>query len=247
MPRRISYDNSKIAVTKIIGRDRKLTHEFLRLESHYLFKDHFCLVPRGNEKGHVETLVGFARRNFLVPVPLRLLGGPQRPPGGGLPRRPGPAVRGKPEGKAQRLEVDRAAMLPLPAEAFHPRRVAHPRANSLSLVRFDSNDYSVPTAYAHHEVTVLGGTDEVRIVSGTEVVADTGGAGAKEEIFFDPVHYLALLERKPGALDFARPLVGWDLPAASGTSADGWRPNSAARGRGSHQGAAPAGVARCAT
>ena len=51
------------------GRERKLTQEFLRLQSHYLFQEHFCLVRRPNEKGHVERLIGFARRNFLVPVP----------------------------------------------------------------------------------------------------------------------------------------------------------------------------------
>ena len=58
--------------------------------------------------------------------------------------------------------MDRAAMLALPAESFEPRRVAQGHANSLSLVRFDRNDYSVPTAYAHHEVTVLGGIEDVR-------------------------------------------------------------------------------------
>ena len=55
--RRISYDNSKIAVAKILGsRKRKITSEFLRLQSHYLFEHHFCLVRRPNEKGHVEHL-----------------------------------------------------------------------------------------------------------------------------------------------------------------------------------------------
>jgi len=51
------------------GRERKLTKEFLRLQSHYLFQEHFCLVRRANEKGHVERLLGFARRKFFVPVP----------------------------------------------------------------------------------------------------------------------------------------------------------------------------------
>jgi transposase len=68
--RRISYDNSAIAVIEVLkGRRRKLTREFLRLQSHYLFQEHFCLVRRANEKGHVERLLGYARRNFLVPVP----------------------------------------------------------------------------------------------------------------------------------------------------------------------------------
>ncbi len=70
VPRRISYDNSAIAVIEVLkGRERKLTREFLRLQSHYLFQEHFCLVRRANEKRHVERFVGFARRNFLVPVP----------------------------------------------------------------------------------------------------------------------------------------------------------------------------------
>ena len=80
-------------------------------------------------------------------------------------------MRGKVGTKAERLVDDRAAMLGLPQEAFEPRRVAQGHANSLSLVRFDRNDYSVPTAYAHHEVTIIGGIEDIAITSGTTVVA----------------------------------------------------------------------------
>src|SRR5579871_911489 len=70
VPRRISYDNLRIAVARVTGgRGREVTYEFRRLRGHYLFEAHFCLVRRPTEKGHVETLVGYARRNFLVPVP----------------------------------------------------------------------------------------------------------------------------------------------------------------------------------
>ena len=55
VPTRTSYDNTSIAVAKIVGRDRELTHGFLRLESHYLFAHRFCRVGRGNEKGVVEA------------------------------------------------------------------------------------------------------------------------------------------------------------------------------------------------
>ncbi|MGH8323268.1 MAG: Mu transposase domain-containing protein, partial [Steroidobacteraceae bacterium] len=112
---------------------------------------------------------------------------------------------------------DRAALLALPLEAFEPRRVAQGHANSLSLVRFDRNDYSVPTAYAHHEVTVIGGIEDVAIASGTNVVARHARHWGKEHTTFDPLHYLALLERKPGAIDFARPLESWGLPECFST------------------------------
>lgn len=219
VPRRISYDNSKIAVARITGtRDRRLTDGFLRLKSHHLFKDHSCLVRRPNEKGHVETRVGFARRNFLVPVPA--VHGGLEPLNArfradcldDLSR----GLRGKPATKAELLAEGRAAMLPLPAEAFLAARVEQPTADSLSLVRFDTNDYSVPTACAHHKLTVVGSVDTVRIVAGDRVVAEHRRCWGREQVTYDPVHYLALLERKPGALDFAAPLEGWELPACFG-------------------------------
>jgi hypothetical protein len=125
-------------------------------------------------------------------------------------------LRGKPASKAELLAEERAAMLPVPAEAFTAARVEQSRADSLSLVRFDANDYSVPTAYAHHKVTAVGTVDTVRIVAGDRVVAEHRRCWGREQVTYDPVHYLALLERKPGALDFAAPLAGWELPVCFG-------------------------------
>jgi transposase len=213
VPTRTAYDNTTIAVRKVIGRERALTREFLRLESHFLFAHRFCRVGRGNEKGHVESLVGYGRRNFMVPVPscssfAELNARLEASCAADLDRR----VRGKAVTKAELLEVDRAAMLPIPAASFEARRVVHARANSLSLVRFDRNDYSVPTAFAHHQLTVVGGMEGVRIVEAAHLVATHPRSWEKEQTTFDPRHYLALLERKPGALDVARPLQGWELP-----------------------------------
>ena len=213
VPIRTSYDNTTIAVSKVMGRERVLTRAFLALQSHYLFAHHFCRVGRGNEKGHVENHVGYSRRNLLVPVP-------SFPSWAAMNEYLAACcyadlfrtVRGKVGTKADRLVADRAAMLALPTEAFEPRRVAQGHANSLSLVRFDRNDYSVPTAYAHHEVTVVGGIEEVAITSGTGVVARHVRCWDKEQTTYDPLHYLALLERKPGAIDYARPLESWELP-----------------------------------
>jgi transposase len=218
VPQRTSYDNTTIAVAKVMGRERILTRAFLALQSHYLFDHHFCRVGRGNEKGHVENHVGYARRNLLVPVPsfpswAALNGYLAAACYADLFRR----VRGKVGTKAERLAEDRAALLALPTEAFEPRRVVQGHANSLSLVRFDRNDYSVPTSYAHHEVSVIGGIEEVAITSGAEVITRHPRHWGKERTFFDPVHYLALLERKPGAIDFARPLEGWELPGCFAT------------------------------
>ena len=221
VPYRNSYDNTRIAVKRVLcGRQRELTDAFLRLQSHYLFKHHFCRVGRPNEKGHVENLLGFGRRNFLVPLPQ--LVGPDALENLNakleadcrvdLQRQ----VRGKPASKAELLQQERVHFNPLPAEAFQARRVETPKVNSLSLVRFDRNDYSVPTAYAHHQVTVVGGIEQVKILFAEQVVAVHRRDWGKHQVHFNPVHYLALLERKPGAFDFARPLEGWKLPECLG-------------------------------
>jgi hypothetical protein len=86
------------------------------------------------------------------------------------------------------------------------------RASSLSLVRFDKNDYSVPVSHAHHEVVAKGDCERVAIWRDGQRIASHQRIWDKEQVCFDPVHYLALLERKPGAFDHARPLEGWKLP-----------------------------------
>ena len=218
VPRRIAYDNAKTTVAKIVGnRERVVTREFGRLLSHFLFASHFCLVRRPNEKGHVERLVEYARSNFLVPVP-------QAASLDELNARLAEqcrldqerTTRGKPGTVATRLVEDRAAMLPIPSKRFEARRVAEVSADSLSLVRFDTNSYSVPTKYAHRSLTVIGTVDEVRIVFEDRLVARHARCWEREQSRFDPIHYLALLERKPGGFDFARPLDRWALPECFG-------------------------------
>jgi len=214
-PTRISYDNSKVAVISIgKGRDRKLTDGFLRLQSHYSFREHFCRVRRPNEKGHVETLVGYCRRNFMVPVPKvgtveELNSHLESCCRADLER----TLRSKDKSKKELLAEEWLAMLPIPSNRFEAHRVEEVHANSLSLVRFDRNDYSVPTDYAHHPVTAIGTVEEVRLVVNDHLVASHRRCWKKHETFFSPIHYLALLERKPAGFDFSRPMEEWQLPS----------------------------------
>ena len=215
VPRRISYDNSKIAVAKITGsRQREVTKEFLRLKSHFLFQDHFCLVRRPNEKGHVERLLDFARTNYLVPVPevaslVELNATLLQRCQADLDRQ----LYGKSAPKAVLLEEERPALLPIPPQEFEARRVKPASVSSLSLVRFDTNNYSVPVKYAHRKVLVVATVDEIRLVHEDRLIARHPRHWGREKYLFEPVHYLALLERKPGGFDFARPLENWNLPS----------------------------------
>ena len=214
VPKRITYDNTKVCVSKIIGsRDRKLTRAFEHLLSHYLFDDHFCLVRRANEKGVVEGIVKFARLNFFVPVPQvrdfeelnRYLLKRCRED---LTRK----LRGKTLTKSELLAEDREAMRELPTVPFEACRVQSSIANSESLVRFDTNDYSVPVDYAYHPVVAKGYSDRVIISYGNNTIAEHKRCWEKERQIFDPMHYLPLLTRKPGGLNHGLPLQDLELP-----------------------------------
>jgi transposase len=214
VPKRISYDNAKTSVAQILGtRERKLTNGFLQLQSHYLFEEHFCQVRRANEKGVVEGMVKFARLNYFVPVPEvkdfdELNAYLEARCHEDMSR----TLRGQKASKAELLEEDQAVFLPLPATPFDACRKVSTAANRLSLVRFDCNDYSVPIHYAHHTVVAKGYPETVRIFHKGKCIAEHERIWEKEDIAFDPIHYLALLERKPGALDYAKPLHDWNLP-----------------------------------
>lgn len=219
VPTRISYDNSKIAVGKIVGdRERQVTKDFLRLKSFFLYEDHFCLVGRPNEKGHVERLLDFARRSYLVPVPrVRTLEELNAQLAAACEKDLSRTLRGKPGPKQELLREEQQQFLrPLPEERFEARRIETAHADSLSLVRFDRNSYSVPTKYAHRAITVVATVDEVRLLFVDELVACHPRCWDKQQFFFDPVHYLALLERKPGGFDHARPFEDWELPVCFG-------------------------------
>ena len=185
VPQSILYDNTKLAVARILGDGRrKRTRAFTELQSHYLFEDRFGRPGKGNDKGKAEWMVGYMRRNFLVPVPSfesfdALNAHLERRCLARMDAR----LRGHSESIGQRMERDLEALLPLPA-----------------------------VAYGHRDVLVKGYVDRVVISCGSEVIARHHRSYQRDDFVFDPVHYLPLLEQKTAALEQAAPLQGWDLP-----------------------------------
>jgi len=113
---------------------------------------------------------------------------------------------------AERLVADVAALRPLPAVPLEPCEKRAGRVSSTSLVRYWTNDYSVPTAYCFRDVVVKGFVDEVVILCASEEVARHARCYGEGVFVSNPLHYLALIETKPGALDQAAALQDWDLP-----------------------------------
>ena len=216
VPLSILYDNLKIAVAKICGDGkRERTRAFTELVSHYLFKDRFGRPGKGNDKGKVEGLVKFSRANFMTPIPVAasyealnaMLADRCRKR---LSERAGRHT----ETIGQRLAADLAALRRLPAVALEPCEKRIARVSSTALVRYRGNDYSVPTAYGFQAVLVKGFVDEVVILCDGVQVARHARSYGQGVFVYDPLHYLALIETKPGSLDQAAALQGWDLPPA---------------------------------
>jgi len=213
-PRTILYDNTRIAVKEITGDgERKPTEAFSALQSHYLFAAKFGRPGKGNDKGNVEGLVGYARRNFLVPVPraatwealnAHLLEECRK--------RRERKLWGHTQTIAERFERDREQLLPLPPAPLEACQKRTTRVSSQALVRYETNDYSVPVEYGHRQVLVKAFVWEVVICAASEVIARHPRSYDREEMIFNPLHYLALLEQKTNALDQAAPLAGWQLP-----------------------------------
>ena len=216
VPVSVLYDNDKCLVARILpDGTRQRARLFSGFLSHYLIRDRYGRPGKGNDKGGVEGLVGYARRNFMVPVPsfptweaFNLWLEEQ------CRKRQVDILRGHAETIGQRLERDLEAMSELPATAFDACDQATGRVSSQALVRYKTNDYSVPVAYGHRDVWVRGYVDRVVIGCGGEIIARHPRSYEREDMVFDPVHYLSLLEKKINALDQAAPLAEWQLPEA---------------------------------
>lgn len=213
VPQSILYDNTRLAVARIVkGGNRLRAQMFAELQSHYLFEDRFGRPGKGNDKGKVEGLVGYARRHFMTPLPVAdsfdMLNA--RFTDACIKRRQA-ILRGHSQTIDVRMEADVAAFLPPPPAPYDACHKVATRVSSLSLVRYRSNDYSVPTRYGHQEVVAKGYVDRVEIVCRGEQIAVHPRSYNKADFIYNPLHYLALLEQKTKALDQAAPLDDWPL------------------------------------
>ena len=213
IPRSILYDNTTLAVARILGDgERRRTQAFSHLQSHYVFRDRFGHPGKGNDKGKVEALVKTARRKFFVPIPrVAELDALNEQLMAGCLARLDTLEGGE---TAAALMADLEALRNPRAVPFEACEQRAGRVSSTALVRYRLVDYSVPVAYAHREVMIKGFVERVEIICGQEIIARHRRSYERGEAIYDPLHYLALLEKKPGALEQAAPLKDWELDPA---------------------------------
>lgn len=214
VPRHVIFDNAKVAVKDGFGAHAKKQAGYSALSAHYGFDAVFCNPASGNEKGLVEGLVGYIRRNTCVPVPRvnsmdelnAMLEEKCR-------KYLYHHIQGKPRPVGEMFAQEQEELYPLPAYSFDMRRRAYVRVDRFCTVRFDTNNYSVPCTYCGKEVSVCASPERVYIYSGGECIAEHERCLEKHQSICVLAHYLPLLEKKGRAIFCAKP-VRDNLPAS---------------------------------
>ena len=197
VPQSIVYDNDRLPGGEDIARwhPRKRATLFSGFLSHYLIPGSLTGRPgKGNDKGSVEGLVGYARRNFMVPIP-------QFATWEAFNAWLEEQCRKQSARQAARRRARRSgnaccaiwpAMRPLPASPFDACDQSSAKVTAQSLVRYKTNDYSVPVAlWPSGRFGVRGYVDEVVIGCRGEIIARHPRSWEREDVVFDPVHYPA--------------------------------------------------------
>lgn len=211
VPKRIAYDNLKVAVLRVLeGRNRQEQERFIVFRSHYLFESRFCTPGQGHEKGRVEDGVGFSRRNFMVPIPRvdsfeelnhDLLS----------------SCRADDQRRVDRQkmtigeawEMEKPHLLTLPERDFDCCITRAVSLNPYSQVEFETNRYSVPAEKAYPNLVLRAYPFRVEIIYLDDVIASHPRCYERKQDVLDPLHYLSLLEQRPGAFEHAKPIRRW--------------------------------------
>lgn len=216
VPRSVLYDNLTPAVAELLqGHSRREQAAFSHFKSVYCFEAVFANPGAGWEKGSVENLVGFARRNFLVPIPqqpdLAALNAAVRAACLADQQR---VMAGRQEPIAARLAAERATLLPLPGRPPEVGLLREVLVRRTSHVRFETNEYSVPVRYVGWRLTLRADPATVRLYAGEQLVAEHVRCYGRLQQVEDFRHYVPVLLDKPFAVPFAAALRNGTLPPA---------------------------------
>jgi len=205
------YDNLTTAVQKVLqGKTRVLQDSYDKFRGYHNFEPRFCNRGQGHEKGGVEGLVGYARRNYMVPVPVadslealnqKLLQacfsyGDHR-------------IVGREHTVDELYEKEKGHLLPLPATVFSNLETVDAKVDKYATVTVDKNRYSVPTSYSGFKVNVVLQVDRIEIFYARKKIASHDRLYANNKWSLLPEHYLELIQQRPQAFASARPIRQW--------------------------------------
>ena len=211
VPRRVTYDNLKTAVFRILeGHNREEQQAFKGFRSYYLFESHYCTPGQAHEKGGVENDIGYVQRNFLAPMPqvdsfeelnTYLHDQCQQD----LERH----IRGHKQTVQQLWRAEQKHLIPLPESNYQACRTHLVKVNPYSQVVFETNRYSVPTNIREKQLVLKAYPFRIEILTMDAIVATHPRCFDRQQDVIEPLHYLPLLVQRPGAFEHALPVRRW--------------------------------------
>jgi transposase len=219
VPRRGIYDNMRTAVDRVgLGKERQVNARFLAMASHYLFDAEFCNPASGWEKGQVEKNVQDARHRLWQPTPsftdLEALNAWLEEGCIALWAR---NSHGTLPGTIAEVWAQERACLMVPARPFDGFVEHTKRVSPTCLVHLERNRYSVPASFANRPVSVRVYPDRIVVAAEGQIICEHGRIIDRSHdrpgrTVYDWRHYLAVIQRKPGALRNGAPFA--ELPEA---------------------------------
>ncbi|MCR4302310.1 MAG: IS21 family transposase [Sulfuricaulis sp.] len=201
IPRVLLYDNLKSAVLERRGDAIHFNPTLLELSGHYRYEPRPVAVARGNEKGRVEKAIRYIRDSFFAARKFRDVDDLNHQATEWMTEVS--AERRCPEERnrtvAEVFDDERGKLLPLPDDPFDTHERVQAAVGKTPYVRFDLNDYSVPSEHARSSVTVLASLETVRITDGKDVIATHKRTWDRGQQIEDPRHIAELWERKAKA------------------------------------------------
>jgi transposase len=215
VPYEVWWDNPKTVATQILkGRRRTLHPRYEALASHYRFDPLFCMPACGNEKSYVENSVYDLQRDWATPVPkvknLEELNQYLRQC---CLRKLDYTKAGQTETVRERFAREKAAALALPDRLFDACVTDEAKVDKYQTVRYKTNRYTVPRRWAFEKVTVKAYIDRIDVVARGTVIASHPRSYGRGQLIVREEHYLAILGRRPAALDHSAVFRHWKLPA----------------------------------
>ncbi len=219
VPRRGIFDNMKTAVDKVgRGKERDINIRFMAMASHYLFEPEFCNPASGWEKGQVEKNVRDVRHQLFQPIPrfpsLEALNDWLE---GRCKELWAQTRHSSLRGTIADLWTEEVPFL-MPQQRLFDGFVEYTkRVSPTCLIHFERNRYSVPASFANRPVSMRVYPDRIVIVAEGQVICEHRRVIERSHdgpghTVYDWRHYLAVVQRKPGALRNGAPFA--ELPDA---------------------------------
>lgn len=206
-PIKVIFDNAKVAVKEGFGVFAKVQDSYKAFAAHHAFKTEFCNIAAGHEKGLVEGLVGYIRRNALVPVPrLETIDQLNEALLTKCVKYRKHKIKGRELTVGQMVEIEKTNFIALPHYTFDTSRSLIAKVDEFATIRFDSNNYSAPFNYVGKDVTVKGYGNSIKLMYRNTEIAAYPRCYGRGEVKYQIEHYIDLIEQRPRSVYNAKPV-----------------------------------------